>query len=260
MPRIEVVAETPPEPVRKPGRPSLAQRLALIERAIVDAELVVPEPVSRPSPRPLLIDLHPSSRLSPRAARLDRLIRSMLVDKGLLRGEPLHKACLRVGERQAPAAGSALVADAVQWLEPWLAAPVFQELRDASRARRPIGRNVDWSLAWPQCGAASTVFRGCTEAIYRDSQGRWRPLIVSTFASESEYERLRLMLSTAAAIRTGFDPAGPCWWVHFDANRNIIVDVQIGFQASAIEQSLAQCLPAVDHADVISAQSFFTRV
>ena len=192
VPQIEVVAETPPEPARKPGRPSLAQRLASIERAIVDAELGEPEPVSRPSPRPLLINLQPGSSLSS-PGRLDRLIRTMLVDKGLLRGESLHEACLRVGERQAPAAGSALVAEAVRWLEPWLTTPVFRELRDASRARRPIERNVEWSLAWPLEGDASTVFRGCTEAVYRDRQGRWRPVIVSTLAgeSESEYERLR---------------------------------------------------------------------
>ena len=66
------------------------------------------------------------------------------------------------------------------WLEPWLATPLFQELRDASRARRPIERNLEWTIAWPLDSNHSTVVRGCTEAIYRDHRGRWRPVIVRT--------------------------------------------------------------------------------
>ena len=59
------------------------------------------------------------------------------------------------------------------------------------------------------------------------------------------------MLSTTAVPRRGFDPSGPCWWVHLDASRNIVVDVQIGFQASAIEESLLRFRAAVDHSGFI---------
>ena len=98
----------PPEAEGKHARQPLALRLAAIERAIVETEIGEPEQLSRPSPRPGLIDFDPARRLSPRAARLDRLIRAMIADKGLLRGEPLAEACARVGARQAPAANSAL--------------------------------------------------------------------------------------------------------------------------------------------------------
>jgi hypothetical protein len=166
----------------------------------------------------------------------------MIADKGLLRGEPLAEACARVGARQAPAASSPLIAEAVAWLEPWLATPVFQELRDASRARRPIERNLEWTIAWPLEGDRSTVLRGCSEAIYRDQRGRWRLVIVSTAAGNSQSERLRLMLSGVAAPQRGFDPGGPGWWVRLGPDGKLVVDVHIEFSANAIEHSVIRWL------------------
>jgi ATP-dependent helicase/nuclease subunit A len=242
VPRVHVTTSTPPEAAGKHARPSLAVRLSAIERAIVATEIGEPEQVLRPSPRPGLIDLDPARRLSPRAARLDRLIRALIADKGLLRGEPLAEACARVGARQAPAANSSLIAEAVTWLEPWLATPLFQELRDASRARRPIERNLEWTIAWPLDGNHSTVVRGCSEAIYRDQRGRWRPLIVSTAAGDNQAERLRLLLSGVAALQRGFDPGGPGWWVHPSPDGKLVVDVQIPFSHAAIEHSVIRWL------------------
>jgi len=246
VPRIHVTASTPPEAVGKHARQPLAQRLSAIERAIVETEIGEPEQVLRPSPRPGLIDFDPARRLSPRAARLDRLIRALIADKGLLRGEPLAEACARVGARQAPAASSSLIAEAVTWLEPWLATPVFQELRDAARARRPIERNLEWTIAWPLDENHSTVLRGCSEAIYRDQRGRWRPVIVSTAAGDSQAERLRLMLSGVAALQRGFDPGGPGWWVHLGTDEKMLVDVHVNFNPAAIGQTLEEWLRASD--------------
>ncbi|MGA2700749.1 MAG: UvrD-helicase domain-containing protein [Isosphaeraceae bacterium] len=246
VPRIHVTTSTPPAAEGEPARPPLAQRLSAIERAIVETEIGEPEQVLRPSPRPGLIDFDPARRLSPRAARLDRLIRAMIADKGLLRGEPLAEACARVGARQAPAASTSLIAEAVTWLEPWLATPVFQELRDAARARRPIERNLEWTIAWPLDENHSTVLRGCSEAIYRDQRGRWRPVIVSTAAGDSQAERLRLMLSGVAALQRGFDPGGPGWWVHLGTDDNMLVDVHVNFNPAAIGQTLEEWLRASD--------------
>jgi len=242
VPRIHVTTSTPPEAEGKHARTPPAQRLSAIERAIVETEIGEPEQILRPSPRPRLIDFDPARRLSPRAARLDRLIRTMIADKGLLRGEPLPAACARVGARQAPEASSSLIAEAVTWLEPWLATPVFQELRDASRARRPIERNLEWTIAWPLDGHHSTVLRGCSEAIYRDHQGRWRPVIVSTAAGDNQAERLRLMLSGAAAKQRGLEPVGPGWWVRPGPDGKLVVDVHIEFRANAIENSVIRWL------------------
>lgn len=252
VPRVHATTSTSPEAEGKHSRQPLALRLAAIERAIVETEIGEPEQLSRPSPRPGLIDLDPARRLSSRAARLDCLIRAMIADKGLLRGEPLAEACARVGARQAPAANSALVAEAVTWLEPWLATPLFQELRDASRARRPIERNLEWTIAWPLDSNHSTVVRGCSEAVYRDHRGRWRPVIVSTAAGDSQAERLRLMLSGVATLQRGFDPGGPGWWVHLGTDEKMLVDVHVNFNPAAIGQTLAEWLRASDLAATCS--------
>jgi len=238
VPRVDVTTSTPPAAEGKHVRQPLAQRLAAIERAIVETEIGEPEPVRRQLPRPELIDLDPARRLAPRAARLDRLIRALIADKELLRGEPLAAACARVAARQSPAASSSLTAEAVTWLEPWLATPVFQELREASRARRPIERNLEWTIAWPLGGDHSTVVRGCCEAVYRDQQGRWRPVIVSTAAGDTQAEHLRLMLSGVAAPQRGFDPVGPGWWVRLSPDGKPVVDVQIPISPAAIEPSV----------------------
>lgn len=139
-----------------------------------------------------------------------------------------------------PAANSTLIADAVSWLEPWLETVLFQELRDAARARRPIERNFRWTLAWPLDQNPSSMIRGCTEAIYRDRQGRWRPVVVSTFVGAMQAERLRLLLSSAAAERRGYEPGGPGWWVRLDSDEKMIVDIHVNFDPSAIEQNLSE--------------------
>ena len=103
-------------------------------------------------------------------------------------------------------------------------------------------RNLEWTIAWPLDGNHSTVVRGCSEAIYRDHRGRWRPVIVSTAAGDSQAERLRLMLSGVAALQRGFDPGGPGWWVRLVPGGKPVVDVQIPFSHAAIEHSLIRWL------------------
>jgi hypothetical protein len=207
-----------------------------------ETEIGRAESVIRPSTLPRLIDLDPAGSLPPRAARLDRLIRALIADKGLLRGEPLAQACARIGARQAPAASYALMGEATAWLTPWLKTPVFQELRDALRSRRSIERNLEWSVAWPLEGNPVTLLRGCCEAIYRDPEGRWRPVIVTTFPREVMSERLRLMLSSVAAERQGFAPSGPGWWVRPSTDGELLVDVHINFNLATIEQTLGEWL------------------
>ena len=102
VPRVHATTSTSPEAEGKHARQPLALRLAAIERAIVETEIGEPEQLSRPSPRPRLIDFDPARRLSSRAARLDCLIRAMIADKGLLRGEPLAEACARVARGKRP--------------------------------------------------------------------------------------------------------------------------------------------------------------
>jgi hypothetical protein len=166
-----------------------------------------------PRPLPRFLELDPARSLVGRAARLDGLIRAMIADKGLLGGEPLDQACARVAARQIPAASSALIAEAVARLAPWLESPFFQDLRAAARTSRSIEREVYWSLPWPLQGTTSTMIRGCCDLIYRDGEGRWRPVIVNTSCRREDdaCEQLRLVLSALAAERLGFSPAGASW-------------------------------------------------
>jgi ATP-dependent helicase/nuclease subunit A len=220
-PRVDVIVagpESSPPPGTPPRRPSL-KPLPEIERVIAQTEV---RPERQPAgPRPLLrfVELDPERNLTGRAARLDGLIRAIIADKGLLGGESLAQACARVAARQVPAANSGLITEALAWLAPWLETPLFGELRAASRTSRFIKQDVWWSLRWPLEGTASTIIRGCCDVIYRDGDGRWRPVIVSASCRQEDdpREQLRLVLSALAAERLGFVPGGPGWWLQFES-------------------------------------------
>jgi ATP-dependent helicase/nuclease subunit A len=242
IPRVEVELASPAEP--EPQRRSRPVRLspAQIEQIISSTPVREVEPARTLPDHPRLIDLDPEGVLPPRAARLNRLIRSGLADRGLLRGEPLDEACARVGARQAPAASSALLAEAVKRLAPWFDTTLFQDLRDASHARRTIEQGLRWMAPWPLDSDASTVVRGYCDAIYRDRQERWRPVILSTDPRQHDTDRLRLMFSELSAGRCGYSPLGPAWWVRSDPDGNLLVDAHINFNIAAIVQAVRQWL------------------
>ncbi len=217
-PRVEVVMETPPPPPAHTAGPGLAGKLAAIERVLVEAEPVSePPPARRLSPGPRLIVLEPERVLTTHSARLNRLIRSVFADKGLLRGEALAAVCARLAVRQVPAAGSSLITEALQWLEGWTSSPLFHELcrvsesASDSRKRGAIQRDCRWTLEWSDRGAGPIVIHGQLDVVYRDSSGAWRPVLLGTAAAADPVDRLRLLLSARAARQLGFDPVGPAW-------------------------------------------------
>jgi ATP-dependent helicase/nuclease subunit A len=242
LPRVDTVLTTPPEPEDKRPRPSVGRRLEEIKQAIVSTPLGGPQPARRPPSLPRLIDLDPQPELPGRSDRLGRLIRGALAEPTLLSGEPLDQVCARVGARQAPAASSALIARAVRRLASWPDSQLFQELRDASRSRKAIERGLRWMLPWPLVSDSSCVIRGFCDAVYRDRQGRWRPVIVSTDPLGRETDRLRLMFSELAVARCGFSPGGPAWWARIGPDGELVVDVHIQFSVAAIEQSVSRWL------------------
>jgi hypothetical protein len=242
-PRVDVIMaapETPPPPATPPRRPSL-KTLPEIERVIAQTELRPERQPAAPPPLPRFIELDPARSLIGRTARLDGLIRAMIADKGLLVGESLAQACARVAARQVPAASSALIAEAMSRLAPWLESPLFQELRAAARTSRSIERDLWWSLGWPLNGTASTIIRGCCDLIYRDAGGRWRPLIVSTSCRQEDdpREQLRLALSALAAERLGFAPSGLGWRLHFFLGGQLHIEAQNNTGLAMIDQNFA---------------------
>ncbi len=241
-PRVDVVVESPPEAEENRARQPVRRPFQDMEQAILTTSIAEPVPIVEGPSLPRWIDLDSPDEESTRSVRLGRLIRTVIADQGLLRGDPLAEACARAAARQAPAAGSALLAEAAPWLERWLDTPLFQELREAARTRRPIQRGRRWIVTWPLEGEASTAVRGCFDVIYRDRKGRWRPVIVGTHPGEHDADWLRLMLSDTAALRCGLDPQGPAWWVHIEPGGEWLVEVQLSASRGAIDEALGRWL------------------
>ena len=224
-PRVDVIVATPPEPEGRRRGPR--RRFQEIERAITSPMVRATKSVSIPPRRPGMIDLDPDLETPSRAARLGRLIRVALVDRGLLQGEPVAEVCSRIAARQVPAASSTMQQEAIRCLEPWLDSPLFGDLRDAARGRRAIERSTRWMLPWPDDGTDATVIRGRCDLIFRDRKGFWRPVVVSTDAVQREADNLCLLLAGAAARRLGKDPGGPPWWVQAGPGAELLVEARL---------------------------------
>ena len=221
---------------RSPSPPGARRRLQEIEEAITTTAILEPGSLVRPGHPPAMIDLDPDPDTPSRAARVGRLICSTLADRGLLLGEPLVEACSRLAARQVPAASTAIRDEAILCLEPWLGSPLFPELREALRARNAIERCVRWMLPWPRDGEIRTVIRGRCDLLYRDRKGFWRPVVVSTHATEQS-DCLRLLLAGPASARLGKGPGGPAWWVRIGPNRELEVEPHLAASRAAIDEA-----------------------
>jgi ATP-dependent helicase/nuclease subunit A len=241
-PRVSVVLATPRDTEEKRPRQSPRRRLPQIERAITGAVVGKPPPDAPTSPRPRLVDLDPEPETPSRAFRLGRLIRAVFADRGLLEGQPLDEVCARAAARQVPASSASLREEAMGCLEPWLDTPLFRELRDASRARRRVERNLRWMIPWPPEETAPTVIRGRCDLIFRDPRGNWRPVIVHTHPADLETDLLRLLLSAAAADRCGKSPCDRPRWVQAIPGQELLVEAYLGPERPAIDLALERWL------------------
>jgi hypothetical protein len=189
-----------------------------------------------------VIDLDTSAKKSPRAARLCRLLRAAIGDERLLRGEALEEVCARVGARQVPAANLSLVDETVTRLKPWPSSALFEELRDALKAGRPIEQNHPWTLAWPQPSGRSMMLSGAADIVYLDGQRRWRPVSVSALAETAPDDRLRLLFSALDARRRALEPCGPGWHVCLGTDGFMLSGVDVEVDPASLEQALANWL------------------
>jgi hypothetical protein len=217
-------------------------RLSDIQQVIARSTIAEIEASTRRESPPNWIDLDPAVSLFPRDARLDRLIRSVCVDDGLLTGDSLSSVCKRVGEQQVPAANRTLRAEAEAWLNAWPATSLFEELRDAARTTATRARSLAWTIPWRTGADSSSVLRGSCDAIYRDRLGRWRPLTISTRQGEDVLSRLRLMLSIVAAESANLSPVGPGWLVRRGVQGELVVDVHVSLSADDIGNCLDEWL------------------
>jgi ATP-dependent helicase/nuclease subunit A len=206
-PRITVTRECPgpcesgseagPLPARNTRRP-----LDEIARTITAA----PPPPTRVPPaaasRPRFIELDPARGLSPRSARLDRLVRTILADPKSSQPGQLAAVAERAARRQAPLAPPSLVSEALDRLRPWLEGPFGRDLAAATA----IERGLAWTVAWPPDSADPTIFQGRIDLLARKGPGAWWLVLVSDATSSEAWERLRLVLSAHAAAALGFGP------------------------------------------------------
>ena len=169
-------------------------------------------PIEAPAAiRPRFVDLDECRGLSPRASRLDRLIRSILADPRALLGgrDALAEAARIAAPRQEPLAHHDLVSEAVALL-----GRVVEGRIGAGLARAPaVERGMAWTMVWPPDSSDSTVWRGRTEFFARDDAGTWRAVVFSLPGANEAVERLRLLLSARAADALGFGPVVKGWRV-----------------------------------------------
>jgi hypothetical protein len=220
----------------------MRRRLEEIEEAIAGTPVGAEPELSRPAGSPRLIDLDPERGLSTRQARLARLVRSALGDRGLIRGEPVDEVCARLGARQVPSANSSLLTEAARWLRSWTETPLFRELRDAARGRSNVDRDIRWLLPFPLSAGDSTIVGGRCDLIYRDRKGRWRPLLVSIGPEDQTAEELRSVLAATGIARIGYDRLGPTWRVRPGAGGVLEAEVQLEVSAAVIDAAVRKWL------------------
>jgi ATP-dependent helicase/nuclease subunit A len=201
----------------------------------------------RPEPErlgsiPRYLDLDPAEGLPPRAARLDRLIRSILEDPHWLRGPALEDIAAHAAARQTPAANAALIRDALRRMAPWSNEPIFQALRAADPAT--IIRNLAFTMPFPLAGESTIVFHGTCDVIYRDLQGRWHVIVVADARVCRARQRLRLQISGLAAYARGLAPVHQGWLIRHGPGGEINLETESGFDADAVARAFADlCAP-----------------
>jgi ATP-dependent helicase/nuclease subunit A len=212
-PGDETEASPPPSAVTPAPRLSISAIEELIARAGAAAE---DEPEQPGSP-PRYVDLDPAFDLSPRAARLDALVRSVMRDPKWRRREApaLEALATRAGARQIPAASPGLVRDAVRRLEILWGLSAFRALRAASSGPEvDVRDDLEFTLV-PGANnhGRSTVFHGAGDLAFRDREGRWNLIVIAESHACPARHRLRLQLAATAARARGLDPIARGWLV-----------------------------------------------
>jgi hypothetical protein len=252
MPAVQVQMMSLPEPRGDRGtspppssEPRKSASITAIEQAIAHAaplERLDPQP---PAPTPRYLDLDPAEGLSPRAARLDRLIRSVLRDPRWPRGAALDEVAARAAARQTPAASPGLVREALARMTSWPDSPVFRSLRAADPST--IQYDLAFTLPCPLADEPSTptVVHGTCDMVYLDSQGRWQVLVVADARACPARQRLRLQLAGLAAEARGFAPVRQGWLIRHGPGAEMEQETETVFDAATAARLLAGLVRAV---------------
>jgi hypothetical protein len=162
--------------------------------------------------------------MPPVAARIDRLIRSILADPRALKPGGPSAVAERAARQQDPAAPPSIVRAALERLTPWLEGPMARSIMRAAEVRRAI----PWTIAFPIEHPEPTVFQGQIDFAFRARGGRWQLANLASAEAKATGERLRLLLSAHAASDLGIDPMGQGWSVRLGLEGGLIGEEQFG--------------------------------
>jgi ATP-dependent helicase/nuclease subunit A len=243
-PFVRVVSEPP-----APGESSPRRRARPPLRAI--ANLITSTPQSRtpdvpPARWPEAVDLDPCARLPLRGARLGRLIASTLSDPQVLRQGGLGAAVRRAARRQEAMAGAGLITEVEALLARWLQGKLGGDIAGAER----IERGVAWSVPWGSVDTGSpepTVFHGRAEFLTRDRQGEWTAYLFSPPGSHEATERLRMLLTAAAAGTVVSGRVVRGWYVRLGERGGLVGEESFSLDAlrDAARAAIDSCQTAV---------------
>jgi ATP-dependent helicase/nuclease subunit A len=213
LPAVHVSTMTPPVSRGERTATSARASIATIEEAITLATPAGSDDPVRPVPVPRYLDLDPAAGLSPRAGRLDRLIRAILCDPRWLRGEPIEPIATRAAARQVPAANPSLVREAVRRIDPLWDTAAFRALRAAETGS--VRNEFAFTIPYSPDGlpTPSTVFHGSCDMLFRDREGQWQVIVVADVAACRARQQLRLQLTVLAARASAFVPIRQGWIV-----------------------------------------------
>jgi ATP-dependent helicase/nuclease subunit A len=223
-PTVRVTTGESPPPDASPATRREWPDPALAAAAIRSARLAThadAEPGATTSP-PRFVDLDSLRGLSPRADRLDGLVRAVLADPRLFAGRD-HAAALpeilrSVARRQTPVASTALVEEALSVLASVVGVDLGARLASAAT----VERGVEWTASRPNPGGDPTVVTGRTEFFARDRDGTGLVVVVSAPGAAPAVERLRLLLSARVAAPLGFGPVAEAWHVSLGAGVQLV--------------------------------------
>lgn len=188
-------ADAPP-PAQAAARPARLSITAIAEMISRASPAPAEEPVRAVTP-PLYMDVDPSAELSPREARLDALVRSVIGEPRWRLPEPpsLESLASEVGERQVPAASPGLIRDAILRLDALWDLPAFRALRSAtSSGDSQVLEDIEFTLE-----LSGTVYHGSADLAFRDQSGRWNLVVIADDRTSPARQRLRLELAARAA-------------------------------------------------------------
>ena len=192
-------------------------RLLEVARIIYDVSGRATTPEETCDTRPQYVDLDPSFGLSSTSARLDRLIRTILLDPRALEPARIASIAARAARLQDPVSPASLIREAVERLTAWVRSPLAREIAGS----REVHRSIPFAIPWAS-GRESILFQGKTDFVYRLPTGDLGMVLLGDPSAPEARERLRLFLSARAAHALGLGEVRQAWWVRLGMRGGLI--------------------------------------